>query len=209
MKHAKTSARRGAIQAFGLFLVLLSVLLGLLMRSEPENVSNSDTINAQITSEEKEQSIVSNSDTGPEAPLPDEYDAEDVRLLAKIMDAEDGHDWPDAIILCIGEVVLNRVSSPEFPDTIRDVLYQDDSGIIQYAPVHSAAWAASEPTERYIELAKRLLDGERILNDPAIIYQATFEQGRGTVLSYHDFYIGSTTYFCRSERPGLYVEASP
>ena len=141
-------------------------------------------------------------------PLPTEpihvLPSEDVTLLAKIMQEEDGHDWPDAMIMCIGEVVLNRVNSPEFPDSIREVLYQVDGGFIQYAPVHHQGWERITPEDRYIELAERLLAGERVMDDPQIIYQATFEQGRGTVLTYHDFYIGSTTYFCLTDSPGLY-----
>lgn len=204
MKHSDRSisklrrARRGALLAFGLMLVLLAWLVGLLFWYPPNNTEPVETpVHTPVIHilDEPQQ----------EEPDEDEYNAEDVRLLAKIMDAEDGHDWPDAMILCIGEVVLNRVASPEFPDTIREVLYQDDGGFIQYAPVHSAAWATSEPTEHYIELAKRLLDGDRVLDDPAIIYQALFEQGRGTVMTYHDFYLGSTTYFCLTEKPGLYV----
>ncbi len=132
-------------------------------------------------------------------------DAEDVILLARIMQEEDGKDWPDAMIMAIGEVVLNRVASPEFPDTIREVLYQDDGGFVQYAPVQAAGWESIEPEARYIELAERLLAGERVLDDPQVVYQALFEQGRGTVLTYHDFYVGTDTFFCLTERPGLYA----
>lgn len=130
--------------------------------------------------------------------------SEDVTLLAKIMQAEAGHEWPDAMIMCIGEVVLNRVASPEFPDTIRGVLYQTDGGYIQYAPVHYEIWDSIEPEERYIELALRLLGGERVLYNPQIVYQALFEQGSDTVLTYKDLTLGSTTYFCRTYYPELY-----
>lgn len=189
-------ARRGALIAFGVALVLMAWLVGLLLGPLPQ---------AEPVETPVHTPVIHILDEPPEEPEEEEYNAEDVRLLAKIMDAEDGYNWPDAMILCIGEVVLNRVASPEFPDTVREVLYQADGGYVQYAPVHSAAWATSEPTEHYVELAKRLLDGERVLNDPAIIYQALFEQGRGTVMTYHDFYLGSTTYFCLTEKPGLYV----
>lgn len=136
--------------------------------------------------------------TKPSSP----FSSEDVTLLAKIMAAEDGYEWPDWAIMAIGEVVLNRVASVEFPDTIEAVLMQDNPR--QYAPVHEGAWSRTAPEEHYIELAERLLDGERVLNNPQIVYQALFEQGRGTVVTYHDFYLGSTTYFCLTDSPGLY-----
>ena len=147
--------------------------------------------------------------TAPPEPLETEpmhiLPNEDAVLLAKIMAAEDGIGWSDAMIMCIGEVVLNRVASPEFPNSIREVLYQTDGGFIQYSPVHDQSWELATADERYIELAERLLDGERVLNNPQIVYQALFEQGRGTVLAYHDIYLGSTTYFCLTDSPGLYA----
>lgn len=115
---------------------------------------------------------------------------------------EDGHEWPDWAIMAIGEVVLNRVASVEFPDTIEAVLMQDNP--TQYASVHESKWEGSAPGAHYIELAEKLLGGERVLNNPQIVYQALFEQGRGTVVTYHDFYLGSTTYFCLTDSPGLY-----
>ena len=128
--------------------------------------------------------------------------SEDVVLLARIMQEEDGIDWPDAMIMCIGEVVLNRVDSPDYPDTVRGVLYQIDCGYVQYAPVYAPGWESIEPQKKYVELAERLLDGERVLDDGRVVYQALFEQGEGAVLAYHDVSLGSTTYFCLTEGPG-------
>ena len=122
------------------------------------------------------------------------YPAEDVRNLAKIMQAESGIDWPDWAVLCIGEVVLNRVGSPLFPDSIFEVLHQGPP--IQYAPVWELGWKELEPKEQYIDLAIRLLDGERVLKNPRVIWQALFPQGERTVLTYYDRALNSTTYFC-------------
>lgn len=197
-----------------LSIILFAVLLALIWKTfddEPvhEAVPSAtmppiDTIHV-ITLEEAEGAW-SKTEAPVTTPVPDSVEEDDdVILLAKIMQEEDGHEWPDAMIMCIGEVVLNRVMSPEFPDTIHDVLYQVDSGYIQYAPVHHSGWDSIEPEARYIELAERLLAGERVLNNPQIVYQALFEQGRGTVVTYHDFYLGSTTYFCLTDSPGLYA----
>ena len=123
--------------------------------------------------------------------------SEDAILLAKIMDAEDGIDWPDPMVLAVGEVVLNRVASPDFPNTVREVLYQDDGGFIQYAPVHTDEWETAVPDEHYIELAEKLLDGYRVLKDEDVVYQALFTQGSETVFSYTDAQLGTTTYFCK------------
>ena len=51
------------------------------------------------------------------------YDQEDVILLAKIIYAEArGESFEGQV--AVGAVVLNRVESPKFPDTIREVIYQ-------------------------------------------------------------------------------------
>ena len=131
-------------------------------------------------------------------PIPEEPPinalSEDVLLLAKIMEKETRAGWPDWMVMCVGEVVMNRVASPLFPDSIRGVLYQN--GPIQYAPVWAGDWDSFTPRAEYIDLARRLLNGERALNDPDVVWQALFPQGTKTVLTYHDKVLGNTTYFC-------------
>ena len=128
---------------------------------------------------------------------------DDLYLLAKIISWESGPDWRDWGILAIGEVVLNRVASPEFPNTIRDVIYQTDP--IQYEPVWSDGWEDYIPSERYVRLALRLLEGERVFSDPSIVFQALFPQGSGTVCAYHDDDLDNDTYFCWTSAPELYA----
>ena len=127
---------------------------------------------------------------------------EDVVLLAKIIEKEQGVGWPDSMVIALGEVVLNRLASPEYPDDIRSVLYA--TGPIQYEPVYDAGWEEFLPSERSVRLAIRLLKGERVLHDPRIVYQALFEQGTGTVMTYHDFILGTTTFFCLTDHPEMY-----
>lgn len=128
---------------------------------------------------------------------------DDLYLLAKIITWECGPDWEDWGIMAIGEVVLNRVASPEFPDTIREVLYQTDP--MQYEPVWQDGWEDYIPPERYVRLALRLLDGERVMNDPGVVFQALFQQGSGVALAYHDDILDNDTYFCWSNNLDLYA----
>ena len=131
---------------------------------------------------------------------------DDLYLLGKIIYAEAGSYWlSDEWKMAVGEVVLNRVASPEFPDTIEDVIFQPG----QYYSRGSSYFARLRPNERCVKLALRLLEGERVLNDPSVIFQANFRQGSGVHTALYDPYLG-WTYFCFSSRPGLYetVEAS-
>ena len=121
---------------------------------------------------------------------------EDLFLLAKIIAWESGPHWEDWGLIAIGEVVLNRVASPEFPNTIREVLYQTDP--IQYEPIWLTGWEEYIPPERYVRVALRLLEGERVMNDSSVVFQALFPQGSEIALTYHDYDLNNDTYFCRS-----------
>ena len=130
-------------------------------------------------------------------------DYDDLIMLARIMQLESGIDWPDNMCMAIGEVVLNRVASPEFPNTIREVLYQTDP--MQYAPVWTSEWEVTVPDARFVELSLRLLQGERVIADGRVVFQALFTQGSGIAFSFYDETFGSTTYFCFTNNPELYA----
>lgn len=129
----------------------------------------------------------------PQEPTTD-YAYMDAYLLAKIMQAEAGPFWPDWAVMCIGEVVMNRAEHDGFPNTISEVLYQKNP--VQYAPVWTSSWGTMEPEEKYIDLARRLLDGERVMHNPNVVWQALFPQGERTVITYYDKVLDTTTYFC-------------
>lgn len=117
---------------------------------------------------------------------------EDLYYLSKIMTSEAGSDWlSDEWKMSVGEVVLNRVASPAFPDTVREVILQKG----QYAGANSQKFKNLHPSWRCVELALRLLEGERVLNCPSVLYQSNEPQGKGIYVAYHDRYLG-WTYFC-------------
>jgi spore germination cell wall hydrolase CwlJ-like protein len=123
----------------------------------------------------------------------------DLCLLAKIIYAEAGSEWlPDEWKFCVGEVVMNRVASPEFPDTVAAVLAQPG----QYYGPHSRYFQSIRPDARHLAIAARLLGGERHMV-PSVVFQANFPQGGGTYLRLTDRVLGNT-YLCFSSRPALY-----
>lgn len=132
------------------------------------------------------------------APQP-QYSESDLMLLAKVIYAEAGSDFlSDEWKMCVGEVVLNRVASPEFPNTITDVVYQQG----QYQGARSGYIASLTPSERCIDIARRLLNGERLM-EPAVVFQANFKQGSGVCKALYDSHLG-WTYFCYSSNMSLY-----
>lgn len=119
------------------------------------------------------------------------YTDEDLDVLSRIMYAEAGCTWiPDDVQLKVGSVVLNRVHSGAFPDTIHEVVYQRG----QYSPTWSGA-IDNTPDERTVENARKLLEGGSVLPEN-VVFQANFTQGGGVYDSYYDETLGTTTYFC-------------
>lgn len=95
----------------------------------------------------------------------------------------------------VGEVVLNRVASEQYPDTIREVLTQKD----QYGRFHwtGVVWPSrasksveAHAVERAYECAVACFSEDRLLPTDTI-YQAGFVQGREVVAQAPGF------YFCR------------
>lgn len=127
---------------------------------------------------------------------------DDLMLLSKIIYAEAGSEWlSDEWKMSVGEVVLNRVASPEFPNTIREVLAQPG----QYYGSSSRYFNNLIPSARCADCAMRLLNGERNL-EPSVVFQANFRQGGGVQTAYYDKALG-WTYFCYSSKKYLYNAA--
>lgn len=121
----------------------------------------------------------------PQVEVVETIDSEELDLLAHLLYAEAGSDWiEDNTIYMVGSVVLNRVSSEHYPNTIKEVIYQKG----QYACILDGN-INKEPSDRCYEIAEDLLRNGSILPEN-VIYQAEFTQGSG-VYRYSD-----NLYFC-------------
>lgn len=119
------------------------------------------------------------------------YTEEDLDLLARIINAEAGCTWiPDWVQQCVGSVVLNRVKSPHFPNTIREVIYQPG----QYSPTWNGMINLT-PDARTIANARYLLEHGSITPDN-VTGQNGIITGGGVYKSYYDSILGTTIYFC-------------
>lgn len=99
---------------------------------------------------------------------------EDVLNLARIIQAENGGHEDDEALLLTGVVVLKRVKSKYYPDTIMGVISQNG----QYSTYADGKFW-NEPSKRSMRIAKRLLSTNVVNEYPDnLVFQAEFEQGR-------------------------------
>lgn len=83
---------------------------------------------------------------------------EDLLLLARLIHAEArGESFEGQI--AVGAVILNRVASPYFPKTIREVVYQKNSRVYQFSPVGDGS-INLEPDEKAVQAAVQALQGK-------------------------------------------------
>lgn len=125
---------------------------------------------------------------------------DELYLFAQVITNEAGCSWlPMNWKMAVGEVLLNRVASPEFPDTLYECVYQKG----QYSGVNTDKFKNRAPFEDCVVAAVRLLNGERVLNEPSAVFQANGRQGSGVCLELYDEKMGYT-YICYSSHPELY-----
>ena len=98
----------------------------------------------------------------------------DVLNLARIIQAENGGHEDDEELLLTGVVVLKRVKSKHYPDTIMGVISQKG----QYSTYADGKFW-NEPSKRSMKIAKKLLSkGIADKYPDNLVFQAEFKQGR-------------------------------
>lgn len=114
----------------------------------------------------------SGSGAKPEQVAPKDYTEEDLLWLARIIHAEARGESMEAKV-AVGTVVMNRVASSKFPNTIYGVIFQKN----QFSPVR-AGTIYNTPSASCYEAARRCLEGER--TDTRILYFMMTKYASGT-----------------------------
>lgn len=95
----------------------------------------------------------SSSNTGISSTERKENSSEKVNLLARLVNSE-ARGEPYEGKIAVAEVVLNRMESPEFPNSMRGVIYQDG----QFQVVSNGS-IYNSPSETSVEAARQALAG--------------------------------------------------
>ena len=143
-----------------------------------------DTEAGRLAAEERDTYL---SERGSAEPR---IDFDELLLLARFLTLRAGDErLSEEQRLCTGEVVLNRVASPEFPDTLEAVLAGEGE-------------LPALPSRRCVEAAWELLSGRRLL-DSRVVWQSEGRPLGPVCATFCDRYY-RVTYFCLSEHPELY-----
>lgn len=115
------------------------------------------------------------------------YTEDDLFYLAAAVCREAGGS-SEEIQLLVANVVINRVNSSLYPDTIYGVLTQRmQYGTMWKYGISFPKWADQKVKDQCYSVARRILEGERVC--PAnVVFQAEFKQGSGVYKEFDGFY---------------------
>jgi len=120
-----------------------------------------EAMNAQVHWEEDTGTVtVTGGGAIPPAGL--YYDPEDLYWLSRIISAESRGE-PLLGQIAVGNVILNRVASPEFPDSVYEVIFDQRWGG-QFTPARNGT-IYNEPTASSVLAAKLCLEGADAAGD--------------------------------------------
>lgn len=86
-------------------------------------------------------------------------DEESIEILCRIVEAEAGTEDEKGRIL-VANVVMNRVESSRFPDTVKGVVFQKSGGLYQFSPVANGRYYRVTVSEETREAVEKVLRGK-------------------------------------------------
>ena len=94
---------------------------------------------------------------------------EELQWLAKMIHCEAKGESLEGQI-AVGAVILNRVESNLFPNTVKEVIFEKSDGRYQFTPAANGSIDSANPTEMSMEAATRVLNGEDPTNGALYFY---------------------------------------
>lgn len=88
-------------------------------------------------------------------------DQTDLEVLLRIVEAEAGCEDEDGKLL-VANVILNRLNSEKFPNSITEIVFQQENGVSQFSPVTDGSYQKVQISEETVNAVGRALAGEDI-----------------------------------------------
>lgn len=111
------------------------------------------------------------AETQPEPEV--SVDPDELALLAKLVQVEAGNESYEGK-LAVASVVMNRVRSADFPDTVKDVIYAPH----QFPPATNGLLDKAKASEDCIKAARAALSGENNVPGAVYFFNAKREPGK-------------------------------
>ncbi|KPU42275.1 spore cortex-lytic enzyme precursor [Oxobacter pfennigii] len=108
-----------------------------------------------------------------------EVSEENIYWLARIIESEASGE-PYLGKVAVGNVILNRMESKDFPDTIKEVIFDDYKGIPQFSPVADGTIYNTPGTDS-IKAAKEALSGSRPVGNATYFFNPDKSAGEWIV----------------------------
>ena len=167
---------------------------GELVEAIQNEVVTEDNVETEIPTEETAEQVV--MEETPEALTGNSFSLEDqeYRVLLKIVEAEAGCEDTEGRML-VANVVMNRVRTGYFPNTVTEVVYQRQDGTAQFSPVSDGRIDTVNVSQGTIDAVARVMNGEDI-SQGALFFRSVrsrsgwFDQKLSRVLEHgnHIFY---------------------
>lgn len=121
------------------------------------------------------------------------YDCDELYWLSRIISAESAGEPLEGQI-AVGNVIINRMNSEQFPNSMYGVIFDDEYGV-QFEPVANGT-IYNEPSEQSVKAAKICLEGTNVIGEsmyffnPRIAQSFWIEKNRSfhATIGNHDFY---------------------
>ncbi len=84
---------------------------------------------------------------------------EDYENMLRIVEAEAGGEDRKGKLL-VANVIINRVNDESFPDSITEVIFQQDNGVCQFSPIRDGRFYSVSVSQETIEAVDAALYGE-------------------------------------------------
>ena len=146
---------------------LLKIMSGDLRADEGSVIVNGEELHTQSPHDAIKKGI---SVIYQERQLVYDITEEELDILQRIVEAEAGGEDEEGKLL-VANVVLNRVNSDKFPDTVKEVVLQRSERVTQFSTVASGRIWRVEVSDETISAVERALNGEDI-SEGALFFAA-------------------------------------
>lgn len=123
-----------------------------------------------------------------------DYSDKEIQILERIVEAEAGDQTIKGRMM-VADVVLNRVLSEEFPDTIKAVVFQKNDSIYQFSPIKDGRYfevSVSAKTKKAVEKAFTSED----LTDGALYFMSRSGSSKKNIAWFDSSLTKITAYGC-------------